>query len=129
MVGFEEIKDENNEIIGASFLIVERESDIRGPRQVYNKIVIEYGEIVDAKITGVGYHHLDEDEKVADIENWNVVEKVLKFFLEKYPNDFKHIFSKLKANSNGYKIAEEIIDSEINKLEEQAKTLKLMKRR
>lgn len=129
MVGFEEIKDEYNEIIGASFLIVERESDIRGPRQVYNKIVIEYGEIVDAKITGFGYHHLDEDEKVAEVENWNVVEKVLRFFLEKYPNEFKHIFSKLKANSNGYKIAEEIIDSEINKLEEQTKTLKLMKRR
>lgn len=129
MVGFKEIKDEYNEIIGASFLIVERESDIRGSRQVHNKIVIEYGEIVDAKITGVGYHHLDEDEKVVDVENWNVVEKVLRFFLEKYPNDFKHIFSKLKANSNGYKIAEEIIDSEINKLEEQTKTLKLMKRR
>lgn len=129
MIGFEEIKDEYNEIIGASFLIVERESDIRGPRQVHNKIVIEHGEIVDAKITGVGYHHLDEDEKVVDVENWNVVEKVLRFFLEKYPNDFKHIFSKLKANSNGYKIAEEIIDSEIDKLEEQTKTLKLMKRR
>lgn len=129
MVGFEDIKDEYNEIIGASFLIVERESDIRGSRQVHNKIVIEYGEIVDAKITGVGYHHLNEDEKVADVENWNVVEEVLRFFLEKYPNDFKHIFSKLKANSNGYKIAEEIIDSEINKLEEQTKTLKLMKRR
>lgn len=80
MVGFEEIKDEYNEIIGASFLIVERESDIRGPRQVYNKIVIEYGEIVDAKMTGIGYHYLDEDEKVADVENWNVVEKVLRFF-------------------------------------------------
>lgn len=129
MVGFEEIKDEYNEIIGASFLIVERESDIRGPRQVYNKIVIEYGEIVDAKMTGIGYHHLDEDEKVADVENWNVVEKVLRFFLEKYPNEFKHIFGKLKEYSNGYKIAEEIIDSEINKLEEQTKILKLMKRR
>lgn len=129
MVGFEEIKDENNEIIGVSFLIVERESDISGARQIHNKIVIEYGEIVDAKMTGVGYHHLDEDEKVVDVENWNVVEKVLRFFLEKYPNEFKHIFSKLKANSKGYKIAEDIIDSEIDKLEEQTKTLKLMKRR
>lgn len=41
MVGFEEIKDEYNEIIGASFLIVERESDIRSPRQVYNKIQVK----------------------------------------------------------------------------------------
>ena len=129
MVSFHEIKDEYNEIIGAIFFISERESDIRGPRQINNKIIIEYGEIVSAHITGVGHHHLYEDEKVADVENWNVVEKVLRVFLEKAPNEFKYILGELKQNSKGYKIAEEIIDSEIDKLEEQTKTLKLMKRR
>lgn len=129
MVSFNEIKDEYNETIGAIFLILEREEDIRGTRQVHNKIVIEYGEIVCAKITDVGHHHLYEDDRIADIENWNLVEKVLRVFLEKAPNEFKCIINKLNPNYIGYKVAEKIIKCEIDKLEEQTKTLKLMKRR
>lgn len=122
-ISYRDFKDEYDNIIGTVFIITERQSDIRGVFQDKCRIYISYGEIVCAEKTDVGHHDIYEN----DIENRNVVEKVLRVFLEKAPNEFKYIFGRLNPNSKGYKIAEEIIDSEINKLEEKTKTLKLMK--
>ena len=125
MLNIKDIKDENNKVIGNIFTISEYKADIRGLSEEVNRLYISRGEIIGADKTKVGNHDIYKD----DMENWCVVEETLKAFFEKSPNEFKRIYNELKQESMGYNIAEKIIDSEINKLEEQAKTLKLMRRR
>ncbi len=122
-ISHNDIKDEYDDVIGTNFIIIEQQSDIRGTFQEKTIIYIRYGEIFETIKTGVGHYDIDEDKKLY------VLEIALRTFLDIAPNEFKYIVEKLNENSIGYKIAEKIIDSKIDKLEEQTKTLKLMKRR